>query len=181
MARNLLTEAVEALRSLSPPSSPKSSNNDAGSFRRSINKRASSKLFSKLIRRESKETNVVFTDEMIRLETVIQSLKGRQLLIQDLVKLPGFQSVKVRFIVAVDQTDNMEDKEERARLQSKLVETFVVKGGLFTLALKPERAQAIIDGSTENLYQARREILEELAGNPQVMEIIGVVEAIDGV
>ena len=186
MAKQLMVDVMGALKSLSPPSSPKSSSTQAAanrlSFRKSLQKRGSKMLFTK--EKSGKDlgaTTNAYTDEMIRLETVILSQKGRQLLIQDLLSLPGAQSVKVRFISAVDTFDSSPTKEERVKLAQKIVEMFVQKGGMFTITLESERAQAIIDGNYDLLVQARKEVLEELAQNGEVMNIVGVVETIDGV
>jgi len=121
-----------------------------------------------------------FTDEMIRLETVLMSQKGRQLLIQDLLSLPGNHSVKVRFVSAVDTYDSAESKEDRQRLGQKIVETFILKGGLFTIDLPEERVDAIVQGNNYDvLLQARKDILDDLASKADVMDIVEEIESMD--
>ena len=195
----LVIEAVEALKeSLSSPTgSPQTpSNKSPGSktkfsLRKSFQKRGSKMtLFSRsnkdlsgVLSATQQQQVSAYTDEMIRLETVILSPKGRQLLIQDMLALPGDVAVKVRFIAAIDTWDDADAKEERARLAQKIVDTFVYKGSMFAIStLKPERVQALVtNGEFDQLFFARKDVLEELSKHEAVMQIVGNVEAIDGV
>jgi len=181
MARQLVVDTLEALKNLSPPTSPKSRSPSGGrfNFRKSLQKRSSKMtIFTK--ERSSKTFNIQpFTDEMIRLETVLMSQKGRQLLIQDLLTLPGNHSVKVRFVSAVDTFDSAESKEDRQRLGLKIVETFIQKGGLFTIDLPQDRVDAIVQGNHDVLLQARKDVLDDLASKADVMKIVEEIETME--
>jgi hypothetical protein len=186
MAKQLLVNTMEALKGLSPPGSPitsrksPSSNQRLKTLRKSLQKRGS-KLAIWKSGRELESAPQPITDEMIRLETVILSQKGRQLLVQYLLSLPGNYSVKVRFINAVDTYDAADTKEERQRLGQKLIDTFISKDSMFFLALPEDRAEDILNGDLDRLLGARRDILGELASSPEVMAIVGEVETMDGV
>lgn len=126
---------------------------------------------------------IAMTDEMIRLETVIQSEKGRKKLIDELLVLKGDFSVKVRFCYAIEQFDNcVGDDRERAALALSLIDMFVRDGGMFHVALSEVRKQAIlVDGNFNQLLDAKREVLDELSKNENVMKFVNMVEALDGV
>lgn len=191
MAKLVVDAVGEALKSLSPPNSPtktpkRSPSKGVFNIRKSFQKRGSKLMtFTRSNSKDLLPTNVApqaFTDEMIRLETVILSSKGRQLLIHELLSFPGDYSVKVRFISAVDTWDGADNKEEKVRLGQKIVDTFVERGSMFTISsLKPERVQALVEGYHEQLMFARRDVLEELSKIEALMDIASHVESIDGV
>lgn len=119
-----------------------------------------------------------YTDEMVRLEDMILSAKGRPLLIHDSLKLKGDIGVKVRFITAVDQYDEATSSEDKKRLGSKIVETFV-EGKMFHLtALDDELGQVLAEGRYGFLLDARRRVLEELSLDGEVMKIVDNIEGL---
>ena len=124
---------------------------------------------------------VMMTDEMIRLETVIQSDKGRQRLVQELLALRGDFSVKVRFCSAVEKFDSAVEEQEQRSLANSLIQTFLAHGCLFYISsLSTARYHAIVvDGNYNQLLDAKREVLDELTRNPEVMRIVDHVETLD--
>jgi len=126
---------------------------------------------------------VAMTDEMVRLDTVIQSEKGRKKLIDELLAMKGAYSVMVRFCYAVDQFDNtIGDEKERTTLAQSLIDMFLRDGGKFHITLSEARKQAILEKNNHNqLLGAKHEVLEELSKIAEVMSIVDIVEAMDGV
>lgn len=177
----LIVNTMEALKGFSsPPASPKtpltkSPSNKRFNFRKSLQKRS-----SKLLGKDKASNPQAYTDEMIRLETLLMSQKGRQVLVQDLLSVPGNLSVKVRFISAVDTYDSGETREDRARLGEKIVDTFLQKGSLFYISLNDERINAILAGNYDQLLFARKDVLEELASHEEVMNFVDERETMDG-
>jgi hypothetical protein len=150
------------------------------------NKRMSrkpSKLRMMFFAKTERPAVVVMTDQMIRLETVIQSDKGRQHLVQQLLSLRGDHAVKVRFCAAVDKFDACFDEHERAALAEALIQTFLVHGCMFYISsLSEVRAYAIIvEGNHNQLLDAKREVLESLSKDADVMRIVDIVETLDDV
>ena len=124
---------------------------------------------------------VIMTDEMIRLETIIQSDKGRHRLVQELLSMPGDYSVKVRFCSAVDTFDSASDEHDRNMLAQSLVNTFLTHGCLFYInSLSEGRYHSIVtEGKYNQLLNAKREVLEELASNAEVMSKVEYIESLD--
>jgi len=124
---------------------------------------------------------VQMTDEMVRLETVIISEKGKKKLIEELLAMRGNFSVKVHFCSAVERFDASGEDKERSVLAQSLVEMFLVPGCMFYITMSEPRRQAILDGNFNQLLDAKREVLEELSKNADVMRIVDFVETLDGV
>lgn len=124
---------------------------------------------------------VIMTDEMIRLETIIQQDKGKHRLVQELLTVRGDHAVKVRFCSAVDKFDACQDEAEREALAHTLVQTFLSYGCLFYIpSLSDARYNAIVHEHNYNqLLHAKREVLEDLSRNPDVMRMVDMVESMD--
>lgn len=123
---------------------------------------------------------VEYTDEMARLETLIQSDRVRSVLIQRLIALKGDFSVKVRFCAAVDRYSDETDREESARLCSKIVSMFLAPNSMFLITtLNAARVQAVLDGELSQLGAVKRDVLTELSQDPAVMAIVDEVEEMD--
>jgi hypothetical protein len=117
-----------------------------------------------------------WTDDMIRLETLILSPKGKQSLIQGVLKVQGDPTVKIRFITSVTHYDNTEGAQERKKVAQKIIEMFVQGGQMFTLNFSEELTKSILDGNHNRLLEARRDILEHLSLNPEIMSVVKEVE-----
>jgi hypothetical protein len=145
--------------------------------------RSGTKLTTLFGSRSENPRFVPTTDSMIRLETVIQSDKGRKDLIQELMVLKGCFSVKVRFCAAVDTFDaaDEDDEDKKVEMAAKLIETFLVPGSMFYVPMSDARREAIMKGNVNQLLAAKREVLEELSNNESVMQIVDHVEGLDGV
>ena len=161
-----------------------------GSGSKTPEKRSSKRSSRKLSRKGSKLAGIFFTpkklpaveitDSMIRLETLVQSEKLRGELVQRLVVLPGDFVVKLRFCAAVDHFDNASDKDDQKNLANTIIETFLNPNSMFKISLNEDRREAIVsDGMLNQLLEAKREILEEMTRNPEVMKIVDSVESMD--
>jgi hypothetical protein len=124
---------------------------------------------------------VVMTDDMIRLETLIQTDKAKQRLVQEVLTLRGDYSVKIRFCSAIDTFDAAVEQSERDALAQTIIQTFLAHGCLFYISsLSDARYVAIvIQNHFNQLLDAKREVLEELSRIPEVMEIVNHVETLD--
>jgi len=124
---------------------------------------------------------VMMTDSMIRLETLIQSDKAKQRLVQEMLALQGDYSVKIRFCSAIETFDAAIDPNEREALAQTIIQTFLAHGCLFYISsLSDARYNAIVVQNNYNqLLDAKREVLQELSQVPEVMQIVNYVETLD--
>jgi hypothetical protein len=121
-----------------------------------------------------------YTNDMQRLEDVVQSPEHRHDLIEQLLSLRGDSMVKVRFMHVVDQFDAASNIKERKRLAEIIINTFINGGGhdngIFKINVESDTARLILHGNHLLLLKARREILEELSLNKEVMKIVERIE-----
>lgn len=129
------------------------------------------------------------TDEMVRLDTIIQSEKGRQVLINRAIALPGSTTVKIRFCHAVEQYDSQaEDGTNSAGKERKLGQAVTIcdmflreRSAFFLSELTEARRDFILEGNYAHLIEAKREILAELTKSNELMNIVDYVEGLEGV
>ncbi|KAH9257713.1 hypothetical protein BASA81_004171 [Batrachochytrium salamandrivorans] len=80
-----------------------------------LSKYASSTRLMSLVPGKANLAFIATSDEMVRLDTVIHSEKGRQELVSKLIALPGDLVTKIRFCSAVEQYDSQvgDSQEDR--------------------------------------------------------------------
>lgn len=123
---------------------------------------------------------IEITDAMIRLETVISNQKLKEMFIKRLVSFQGDYMTRIRFIGAIEKYDEVEDKDEQKNRLLKIVEMFLKKGSMFEINLSDARKNLIVNDHQYNqLWEAKKEILSELTENPEILQILDEVEAMD--
>ena len=158
--------------------SPRSSNNsrEAGSGGANLTGTPPSRsksLGKRFKRTGSKEDIRMFTEEMDRLERVLDKSAARNALVKALVSEPSNVAVKVRFCGAVSEYDKCHDKSEKRAKARKIVSTFVVSGGMFEITtLPPAIVKELLGGNFKSLVEARSHVVEELSRNPAVLDFI---------
>jgi len=155
---------------------------DCGSVS-SFQARPYSKKLSKLIIFGEREMLpfVPTTDAMVRLDTVIQSDKGRTRLIHKVLGTQGDCAIKIRFCSAVDKFDSVVDEKERKALGEALVELFFGPSSMFNIgdSLSNARRRVILNGNYNQLLDAKREILDELTKIQSFMSFVAEIESKD--
>lgn len=152
-----------------------------------LSKYASPAMLMSLVPGKANMAFVATSDEMVRLDTVIHSEKGRQELVSKLIALPGDFVTKIRFCSAVEQYDSQtgesqEDRDRKLMQGVGICDMFLREGSVFYIQLSEARRDFIVEGNNfGHLVEAKREILLELSENPAVMQIVDDVEGMDGV
>ena len=116
---------------------------------------------------------VQMTEDMRRVNVVLQSDQLRRELIDALLKTQTDFTVKIRFCSAVDKLYLVTNKEERRCMEDALVELFLTPSSMFCIStLSKARARAIVNGHCHELGNAKLEVLEELSKAQQVRDAV---------